>query len=346
MKKLTLISVSFINYFLSIYAINAQEIRDTKITNTSNDSAQIVVITLNEGGAIKGIIVSKNSEEIKVNTDFAGIISLKRYNIVSIVEYNEQPVYQNRNNKNSNNLNIVKFGGSSNNSQKGNFVSYKASHKYYANNNYIGLKKKELVYQNIWLLYNDWDYGINDNFSAGGGFVFLGTLTTLNLHIRTQIELNEKLKIGGGYTIFIIPGNTGYYNFSITSGGFTIGNEKCNATFSLGQGNITSSHTSDKPSNSFNNIIYAIGGSYKLSESTSLITDNFYMEKSNMKFYSIGFRFHGKNTVFDFGYMGNTYLKETYDYNYNPNTGGYTNSKQYASASLAYPFLAITYKVR
>jgi hypothetical protein len=272
---------------------------------------------------------------------------LKRYNIASIVEYNEQPAYQNRNNKNPNNLNIVKLGGSSsdNKNQKGNYVTYKANHKYFVNNNYEGLRKKDLVYQNIGLLYNDWDYGLNDNFSAGAGFLFLGTLTTLNLHIRTQIDLNEKLKIGGGYTIFIIPGNTGYYIFSIASGGFTIGNEKCNATFSLGQGNITSSHTSDKPSNSFNNIAYAVGGSIKLSESVSLITDNFYMEKSDVKFYSFGFRFHNKNTSFDLGYMGNTYLKETYDYNYNPNTGGYTNSKQYASASIAYPFLAITYKI-
>ncbi|MFZ4798250.1 MAG: hypothetical protein ACOYMA_12210 [Bacteroidia bacterium] len=342
MKNLIIISVILLFSFLSVTKLLAQENNDFKNVNTAVDSLKIVVITLNDGGKIKGNILSMNIEEIIVKTDFAGIISLKRINIVSIVNYNENnEVTTAYNNKNPNNLDIMKFGGSASNYKKGNYLTYKANHKYFVNNSYWGLKKKELAYQNIWLLYNDWDYGINDNFSAGAGFVFLGNLTTLNLHIRTQMELKENLKIGAAYHVFFIPTNTSYASFGITSCGFTLGDINKNITFSFGQGNINSFDSKSDVSNSFNNFAYALSGSYKINESTSLITDNFYMEKSDMKFYSIGFRFHSKNSTFDLGYMGNSYLGEEYSYD---GTGNYIIQKKLLYA--AYPFLALTYKIR
>jgi hypothetical protein len=65
------------------------------------------------------------------------------------------------------------------------------------------------------------------------------------------------------------------------------------------------------------------------------------MEKSDMKFYSLGFRFYNKKTVLDIGYMGNTYMADEYSYD---NSGNYTTKKSLSNA--AYPFLSLTYKIR
>ncbi len=342
MKIIIIISLILLFSFLGVTKLFAQENNDSKNVNSTIDSSKIVVVTLLDGNKIKGFIEKENLEEISIKTDYVGSITLKRINIVSIVNYYEnKDVPAAYNNKNPNNLEILKFGGSASNNKKGNYVTYKARHKYYINNNYIGLKKNELVYQNIWLLYNDWDYGINDNFSAGGGFVFLGSLTTINLHLRSQMELKENLKLGAAYTVFIIPNNSSYATFGITSAGFTIGNQSKNITLSFGQGNIKSSDSKTNVSNTFNNFVYALSGSYKISESTSIITDNFFMEKSDMKFYSLGFRFYNKKTVLDIGYMGNTYMADEYSYD---NSGNYTTKKSLSNA--AYPFLSLTYKIR
>jgi len=342
MKKIILFSLVFVSIFLLNGNLNAQENANNNNSKILVDSSNLVVITLNDGAQIKGFILYKNLEEVSLKTDFAGTIVLKQTDIVSVVNYNVLLANKTINTKNPNNLNIMKFGGSSNNNQKGSNYTYKASQKYFVNNSYLGLKKRELVYQNIYLFYNDCDYGLTDNFSIGGGFVFLGNLSTINLHFRSQIELNELLKIGATYNVFIIPADPSYAIFGITSGGFTIGNLNKNISFSIGQGNIKSLDSKADVSNSFNNIAYAVSGVYKINEGTSIITDNFYMEKSNMKFYSIGFRFHSKNIVFDLGYMGNTYIIDENYYDYM--TG--TNILNRRESNNSYPFLALTYKIK
>lgn len=343
MKTIILISSVFVTIFWGISNINAQEYSNSNGTKTPIDSSKLVIITLSDGAQIKGFILNMNMEEVSLKTDFAGTIVLKQVNIVRIVNYYEQPAYQISNNKNPNNLNIVKFGGSSsNNNQKGNYKTYKANHKYFVNNSYLGLKKRELVYQNIYFLYNDWDYGLNDNFSVGGGFVFLGSYTTGNLHLRTQMELKENFKIGASYNVFILPTEPSYAIFGITSGGFTLGNLNKNITFSVGQGNIKSLDSKADVSNSFNNLAYSLSGSYQINESISFISDNFYMEKSDMKFYSFGLRIHSKKTVFDLGLMGNTYLKDDSYTDYN--TGSSISNK--SESNFSYLFLALTYKIR
>ncbi len=202
------------------------------------------------------------------------------------------------------------------------------------------MKKNELIYQNIWILYNGFDYGLTDNFSIGAGFMFVGA----NLHLRTQFELNEKIKVGAAYNLFFFPRNSSYVKFGLLSSGFTIGNKKYNATLSMGKGEISSTDSYYSPPNNYNNLAYAFSGAACLNEMVSIITDNFFMANNEEKFFSIGLRFHDKNMVFDLGLMANTFQETIYNYDNNSSTGSYTTSNQ--ESSVAYPFLSLSYKIK
>ncbi len=297
-------------------------------TNVNNkDSLLDVTITLKDGTILKGTIITVSIEELSLKTPFAGIVIIKQSNIVSISNnknISDQKVVEPLNNNNGERSNSRQFSPIKPPPQA------EISHKYWWNSNYQGLKKNEIYYQNIWILYNGLDYGITDNVTIGGGAFFLGIVGFFNVHLRTQFKLTEGVSIGASYNHFVAnEGNGGGSNsdnsLGFISGGLTLGNAKTNLTVSIGQFNNLASSTARPESD----LGVTLSGSAKISNSVYLITDNFFFDRRmNLNVNCFGLRKVSNSTIFDFGFMA-----------FSPNEGGGRD------LVFAVPYLALSYKI-
>ena len=112
------------------------------------------------------------------------------------------------------------------------------STRYFFSPNAIGLGKGRGYYQNTWVLFNNVNYGISDNFSIGGGliplFLFGTTETPVWLLPKVSVPVvAEKFYVGGGAMIGGIVG-TDTEALGILYGVGTYGNRDNNLSISLG----------------------------------------------------------------------------------------------------------------
>ncbi|MFA9215136.1 MAG: hypothetical protein ACEQSR_15065 [Candidatus Methylacidiphilales bacterium] len=344
----------------------------TKLTQASNevknddytafsDTINKVEITLKDGTILKGELLEMNLIELKLKTDLAGIITILQVNVANIkrITNNEndqvnkptqKPEEEYYDSRNPNNLNIVKFGGSNNNNNNGknrNFIPFITSNKYSFSNNYSGLKKNEMLYQNIWVLYNGLDYGISNNLSVGGGFLYLFVGGFGNINLRTQFEITENIKIGAAYNMFFTYGsaisdNTGSEYFGLLTGGITVGSKENNITVSAGQGDYRGVNALANNGSNLNSLGLSVSGMAKLNNNLYIMTDNFFLKDSDKRFFSVTFRIPGKSNCFDFGLMGNTYTSSFDKYDYNTSKYTTVNREEF----VPYPFLGYVYKIK
>ncbi len=289
------------------------------------DSLDECIVTLKDGSALIGKIISSNSVEIKLQT-ISGIITINQSNIVSIVLKKNSIKYNNYNQNYNQNYN-------STNERFGNYEkppSIEVNHKYFWTNNYMGIKKNEFYFQNIWVLYNGLDYGISDNFSIGGGLLFAGIVGFVNIHFRSQVEVAENFNVGVAYNYFVATSI--YNNFSLNSssekigflsGGFTYGNEKAN--ISLGVGRFNSNEESLL--NNKNELGFSVSGSVKISTNTSIVSDNL-IWSNELNLYCLGFRLNSSKSCKDFGLMN------------------FRTFNSYGSNSTFIPYIALNYKIK
>ena len=345
MKLALKITTSILFICLFFTNVNAQHKDTSSSIKYYRDSTTKVVITLKDQSTIKGIIMTMNLEEISLKTEFTGIILIKQNNIISIVNSNyletqnqQYPRIYNPNNPND--LDIVKFGGSNNNYINRTYKPYNNDFRYNFSNKYTGLKKNELIYNNIWVLYNSLDYGINDNLSIGGGVLFLGFGGFINVLGRGQIHLNENIKIGASYNYFMVldayrsTRSSQSANLGLLSAGVTITGKKGNVTLSI----VNVNNDNNRQNNSVTVNGFSLSGSLDISEKTSIVSDNvFISEKKNPRSYSLGLRVKGKRGNFDFGLMSFGVDENVYNYN--------TNSYDVETVTYPIPFLALIQKI-
>lgn len=355
--KLVILTICFLFGAKFIHANNEVETNNyTAFSDTTNK----VEITLKDGTVLIGELLEMNLTELKLKTGLAGIITILQVNVANIrkitndennlvnkpTQKKEEDFYDSRN---PNNLNIVKLGGSTNNNQlkNRNFVPFLNSYKYSFSNNYSGLKKNEMVFQNIWVLYNGLDYGISNNLSIGGGLLYLIVGGFGNINFRTQFEITENVKIGAAYNMFFTYGGS-FYNdsgsdyFGLLTTGITFGNKENNITVSAGQGDYRGANAFSNNGSNLNNVGLSVSGMAKLNNNFYIMTDNFFLKDSDKRFFSITFRIPGRSNCFDFGLMGNTYTN-SYD-QYDNNSLKFVTV--YTQEFVPYPFLGYVYKIK
>ncbi|MFK7981071.1 MAG: hypothetical protein AB8G86_13880 [Saprospiraceae bacterium] len=102
------------------------------------------------------------------------------------------------------------------------------AYRYFLRNSAYSLKKGEAVYQNAWILVNNIDVGVTDNFSIGLGTVPLflfGGGTTSPIWVTRKLTIlveSDKVNLGVGALV-----------------GTTFGNDFDNTSFGFGFGNVT-----------------------------------------------------------------------------------------------------------
>ncbi len=173
------------------------------------------------------------------------------------------------------------------------------STRYFWSPNGYGLKKGEGYYQNIWVLWNQFSYGVSDNFSLGGGiiplFFFGGGPTPVFITPKISIPIEkDKFNLGAGALIGTVLGESGT-SFGIVYGISTFGSPNNNVSFGLGYG-FAGGEWASSP-------LININGMFRLSSRGYFITENYYISGGgeNVVLISLGGRWIIKKAALDFG---------------------------------------------
>jgi hypothetical protein len=185
--------------------------------------------------------------------------------------------------------------------------------RYFFGPSAIPLKKGERYYQNAYVLANSVQYGMNDNFSIGGGAVipFAFFITP-----KWGYQVASKWHLGYGMlaaTSFIKDMNFG---LAVAYGSATYGTKEHNVTLNAGWGAVKQ----QDPNSSYawrgaRRPMFTISAMTRISNRVMLVTENwlfslkeydFQTETYTMKNRGIltgGFRFMGEKNSFDFGVL-------------------------------------------
>lgn len=262
----TTIIIHFFFLLIISFSVKAQTLTDTTLVN---------IVTV-DGNEFIGHITNQDSLKLILKTEKFGEISIFKSDI-----------------KRRENVEVQQI-------KEGKFwFPNPQSTRYLWSPNGYGLKKGEGYYQNIWVLWNQFAYGLSDNFSVGGGiiplFLFGGAPTPVFITSKFSIPVVEnKFNLGLGAIVGTVLGeeDTG---FGIFYGLSTFGNPNNNVTIGMGYGFAGGEWASSPMLN--------INGMFRVSSRGYFITENYYINGNdeNVVLISIGGRWIIKKAALDYG---------------------------------------------
>lgn len=175
------------------------------------------------------------------------------------------------------------------------------STRYFWQNNGYGLRKGEGYYQNVWVFFNQFTYGVSDNLSIGVGliplFLFAAAPTPAWLGAKLSIPIVEdefNLGIGGlGGTVLGIEAEGA--GFVFTYGTATLGSRDRNMSLGVGYG-LVGGEFADLP-------IINVSGLWRTGQRGYLMTENYLLStaEETVVMLSIGGRRMIGKAGLDFG---------------------------------------------
>ncbi len=291
----------------------------TLLLAQTNPDSTITIKTI-EGGKLSGIVISETSDSIKLKTNDFGILTIAKSqilieNAVSI-ETEDGNEYLGEIVREDDKIIVLK-------TQKlGEITISRAdikkiekveiqqmkdgkfwfpnpqSTRYFWSPNGYGLKDGEGYYQNIWVLWNQFSYGITNNVSIGGGIIptfLFGAPTPVFGTLKFSLPVvHNKFNIGGGAIAGYVIGedNAG---FGILYGLGTYGTPDANVTLGLGYG-FAAGEWAQSPIVNFN-------GMFRVSRRGYFITENYIISDGSetVVLITLGGRSIIKKAALDYG---------------------------------------------
>ena len=231
---LLLIAVSLLNFKLFAQA-----------TDTT-----LVRIETKDGNEYIGTVVSEDDKTISLETEMLGVLTIKKADIRSRESIQSEQLV------------------------KGEvwFPNPQSTRYFWAPNGY-GLKKGEGYYQNIYVFWNQFSYGITDNISLGGGviplFLLGGGPTPVFGTFKVSVPVvEEKVNLGAGVLAGMVLGEE-QATFGIVYGVSTFGNRDQNFTLGLGYAFVDGDWASSPLIN--------LSGMIRASKRMYFLTENYYV---------------------------------------------------------------------
>ncbi|QGY45389.1 hypothetical protein GM418_17425 [Maribellus comscasis] len=247
-----------------------------KVQSQNTQDTSLVRIETNDGNYFTGEIVGQDSLKVYLKTQNLGEISILKKDIKSQEKLKIQQVKEGK----------IWFANPQ-------------SSRYFWSPNGYGLQQGEGYYQNIWVLWNQFSYGLSDNFSVGAGiiplFLFGGSPTPVFFTPKISIPIQEdRLNIGAGALLGTVLGES-ESGFGIVYGISTFGTRDNNVTFGLGYG-FAGGEWASSP-------LININGMFRLSSRGYFITENYFIEAGGDSFVmvSLGGRWIIQKAALDFG---------------------------------------------
>jgi hypothetical protein len=172
--------------------------------------------------------------------------------------------------------------------------------RYLFSTNAIGLRKGEGYYQNTWILFNNVNYGLTNNFSMGAGlvpvFLFGSNATPIWLIPKVSIPLaKDNLHLAAGGMFGGVVGGGESFGLGLAFGAITIGDLNNNFTLGMGFG-YGDGEWSDVP-------LFNFSGMTRLNRTVYLITENYLISVGGETagFLSAAIRWAPESFAVDFG---------------------------------------------
>ncbi|WP_297693648.1 hypothetical protein [uncultured Eudoraea sp.] len=187
-------------------------------TYAQQDSTALWHVVTLDGNEYNGTLISRDADEIVLNSTNLGEITIPVATIKKLTRLEDR--------------NIVQGEVWTDNPQ--------ATRYFWAPSSY-GLKKGESYYQNVWIFFNQFAFGVTENFSIGLGivpiFLFGGYATPVWVTPKFSIPIEEnKFNLGVGGLFGSVLGNGGGYG--IVYGTTTFGSRDKNVNIGVGYGFI------------------------------------------------------------------------------------------------------------
>ena len=163
--------------------------------------------------------------------------------------------------------------------------------------NALGLPRGQGYYQNTWILLNNVNYGVSENFSVGAGTIpiFLFGAEALPLWVLPKVSVSgpqEQFHFAGGAVLGGILGSDGG-SAGLLYGSATVGSRDHNATFGVGYG-YTNGSLAETP-------LFNISGMTRISPSFYLLSENYVIPgPEGTTLISAGLRWAPENFAVDF----------------------------------------------
>jgi len=170
--------------------------------------------------------------------------------------------------------------------------------RYFFMTNGYGLRKGEAYYQNTWILFNQVNYGITNNFSMGGGlvplFLFAGAPTPVFITPKFAFPIvRDKLNMSAGAFLGHLLGEG--VSFGLGYGALTVGSRDQNLTLGAGWA-FADGQWAEAPT-------LTLSGMTRVGRKTYLLTENYYInvEDASLGILSFGGRSVQKRLAIDYG---------------------------------------------
>lgn len=241
-----------------------------------------IAVRTYDGNFYTGKLLKETAKIIRIKTESAGNITIKKKKIKSIdFDYNpdKKPEVKSKDSKG--------------------LKDYPS--RYFLGTSGYNLKKGEGYYANSMLFFNEFNYGLSDYFSIGAGtiplFLFDGAPTPVWLKTKISFPFVEnKVNVSGGVMagtaiglddIEVVP------TWLYAAG--TFGSRDNNVTFSL-------NYIYDREGG-WSPAIFSLSGKYKITSKTFLMEDSYFIiDEFNSAFISlVGFRTMFKGVTLDYG---------------------------------------------
>jgi hypothetical protein len=242
-------------------------------TLDAQDSEPIIIrVETRDGSIIQGELVSETDTELVIRTDSTGIITIQKATIV------RRQVLA------SNQLRNGKY-----------WHENPQSTRYFFVPNAMGLREGSGYYQNIWIFFNNVNYGVTDNFSMGVGFIpmFLFGVSETPVWLLPKFSfpvMGDDFHVAAGA---MVGGVIGVAGFGVVYGMTTYGNRDNNISLGLGYG-YAGSEVSRSP-------VVTLSGMYRFSQKWYFVTDNyFFPEATDNGLLNFGMRWAPERVAVDF----------------------------------------------
>lgn len=229
-----------------------------------------------DGNVFIGTIISENTEALVINTTGLGEITIQRSNIKTMEEVDADR---------------IKTGVY--------WFENPHSTRYFFAPTAMGLRDDQGYYQNTWILFNNANYGLTDNFSMGAGFIpmFLFGISETPIWLLPKFSIpmaQENIHLSVGALTGIVTGTGADGTFGILYGTVTFGSQDRNLTTGLGYG-YAGSNWSQTP-------MLNISGMIRTGRTIYIITENYLFPgvEDFLGFGSLGVRWAPENIAIDF----------------------------------------------
>lgn len=238
------------------------------------DPPRYVRVQTKDGNILFGDLISETDQAIIIRTS-SGDVTIMRENIQRITDISR------------NSIRDGKF-----------WHPNPQSTRYLFSPNALGLKKGEGYYQNVWIFFNNANYGLTDNFSLGAGlvpsFLFGASETPIWILPKFSVPIpNSKFHIAAGA---MLGGITGVASFGVLYGMATYGDQDHNMSVGLGYG-YAEGEVSSSP-------VVTFSGMFRASHRVYFITENYiFPDTEGLSLVSFGMRWAPENFAVDFAIM-------------------------------------------